>query len=109
MNTMPEKASKPTAPSALPSKPVQRKPNAKKNESFIAWLEKNKSDLQEEFPDLSNLDFSKAALARFQEESAEKIGDTEEIRKRKLSSPGAEDGRNKRSAPNKLAQFLFDK
>lgn len=100
---MPEKPQK-LRPPTVPVASKQHKSNANKKDSFVVWLAKNRADLMEEFPDLSTMEFSKAALKRYKEDV-----DTDDGKKRKLSSPDSQESQVKRSAPNKLTDFVFDK
>ena len=109
MNTMPDKPQK-SKPQTTPlsAKPPQCKNTAKKD-SFVVWIQKNRAELREEFPDLSNFEFTKVALARYKEKFETKTIATTESKKRKLSSPESQDEQSKRSVPNKLAAFICDK
>ncbi|XP_012277279.1 WD repeat and HMG-box DNA-binding protein 1 isoform X2 [Orussus abietinus] len=92
-----EQPQKTKSPVVVPSKPKPKK--SPRKESFVSWYAKNKKSLQEEFPELSSADLTKAALKRFKEEGPSK--------KRKLSNgANEEDSQAKRPSINKLTDFI---
>lgn len=111
LNNLPEKQQKPTLSKIVPSKP---KPKAEpKKESFVNWYAKNKTSLQEEFPELSIADLTKIGLTRYKEETAQSnsnIAESSEGKKRKLSNQNSEQNNvAKRSTSSKLSDFAFNK
>ncbi|KAG8040639.1 hypothetical protein G9C98_002635 [Cotesia typhae] len=85
LNSLPEKAPK------TPVTPVVKtaKKSLGKKESFVKWYERNKADLEKEFPNLSGTELSKVGHKRYKEENDSQSNGTEDSdsRKRKLSSP----------------------
>lgn len=84
-----------------------------KKETFISWYAKNKKNLQEEFPDLSPVDLTKYALAKYKEknESSQNnnILTSLESKKRKLSPESEESNKSKRTSSKILSSFAFEK
>ncbi|KAK0078713.1 hypothetical protein PV325_002159 [Microctonus aethiopoides] len=114
LNSLPEKPQKPKTPnlSSLKTQLQQQKispMNKVKKETFVTWFEKNKEDLQNEFPEMSPSDLTKVALPRYKEESQELLkSQNTENKKRKLISPESENSQSKRP-PSKLLHYLCDK
>ncbi|XP_057323397.1 WD repeat and HMG-box DNA-binding protein 1 [Microplitis mediator] len=113
LNSLPEKISKTpvTVKTTTGRKGLGKKEaNGEKKETFVKWFEKNKPDLQAEFPELSLSDLTKTALKRYKEDSDDSQksnGSDSDNKKRKLSSPDS-DSQSKKSTGS-LSSFLRDK
>lgn len=104
-----------------PQKPapfIASKPKAKqtkhtpKKETFVSWYAKNKKSLQEEFPELSPADLTKAALARYKEKEVvpnRNTPESSESKKRKLSPEGEQNNQPKRGLNTLLSSFAYNK
>ncbi|XP_012148705.2 WD repeat and HMG-box DNA-binding protein 1 [Megachile rotundata] len=109
LDVTPDKPQKPTTlvtpkPKTKPAKDTPKK------ETFVSWYAKNKKSLQEEFPELSPADLTKAALARYKEKEVVKNQDSSESlesKKRKLSPESDQSNQPKRGTL--LSSFAYEK
>lgn len=98
---------------APPKSKTKELKDAPKKESFVSWYAKNKKSLQEEFPELSPVDLTKTALARYKEKDIvsqkKNTPDTLESKKRKLSPDSEQNNQPKRASSTILSSFAFEK
>ncbi|XP_029056611.2 WD repeat and HMG-box DNA-binding protein 1 isoform X1 [Osmia bicornis bicornis] len=106
-----DKPQKPAPFIALKPKAKQAK-DAPKKETFVSWYAKNKKSLQEEFPELSPADLTKAALARYKEKEVipnRNTPESSESKKRKLSPESEQNDQPKRGLNTLLSSFSYSK
>ncbi|XP_011171190.1 WD repeat and HMG-box DNA-binding protein 1 [Solenopsis invicta] len=112
LNSLPEKPQKPALTKVVPVKSKSK--TESKEGSFVKWYNKNKKNLQEEFPEGNVDELTKIGLTRFKEETAQSnadntAGPSELFKKRKLSSSDNEHSEAKRAVSSKLNSFAFEK